>query len=97
MRWAKCFFARLFNAKDLDVAVLETLRPAVLEAVALFAFGRTDFGFIERVLTADFGADRRVGVRDVDRLKPLVTGLLIRNVQIERAVALQGPQERAGA
>ena len=80
MRFVKCFFARLFDAEDLDVAGLETLRAAVLEEVALFALGRTDFVFIDRLLTAAFGADRRVGVRDVDRLKPLVTGLLIRRL-----------------
>ena len=97
VRLANCFFARLFDADDLDIADLEALRAAVLEVVALFALGRTDFVFIERLLTADFGADRRVGVRDVDRLKPLVTGLLIRKVQLERPVALQGPKERAGA
>ncbi len=76
-RFAKGFLARLLDAADLDVAGLESLRLAGFEAAALFALARIDFVCIERPLTEDFGDDRRVGVRDVDRLMPLVTGLLI--------------------
>jgi hypothetical protein len=78
VRLAKGFLARLWDTEDLDVASLESLRLGGFEAAALFALGRTDFVCIERPLTEDFGDDRRVGVRDVDRLMPLVTGLLIR-------------------
>lgn len=42
VRFAKGFLARLLDAADLDVAVLETLRLAGFEA-ALFALGRIDF------------------------------------------------------
>ncbi len=78
VRFAKGFLARLLDAADFDVAGLETLRLADFVAAALFAFGRIDFVFTERPLRADFGDDRRVGVCDLDRLMPLVTGLLIR-------------------
>ena len=88
VRFAKAFFARLLDAADLDaadldaadldVAGLETLRLAGFEAAALFALGRLDFVCIERPLREVFGDDGRVGVRDLDRLMPLVTGLLIR-------------------
>src|SRR5688500_15699179 len=76
-RLGRGFFARPFD-EAFDAAALERLRLAGFEAVALFALGRTDFAFIVRPLTDDFGADRRAAVRDVDRLKPFVTGLLIR-------------------
>jgi hypothetical protein len=77
VRFAKGFLARLLDAADLDIAGLETLRLAVFDA-ALFAPGRLDFVCIFP-LREDFGDDRRVGVREVDRLMPLVTGLLIRS------------------
>jgi hypothetical protein len=83
LRFAKGLFARLFAAADLDVADLvvaglEILRIAGFEAAALFALGRLDFFCIERPLGELFGDDGRVGVRDLDRLMPLVTGLLIK-------------------
>ena len=65
-------------APDLEDAALETLRFGVFAAVALFALGLADFASAERPLIEDLGGDLRVGVRDVDRLIPLVTGLLIR-------------------
>ncbi len=40
----------------------------------------------------NFAAGRRVAVREIDRLKPFVTGLLIRRrLQIEGLFALQKP------
>lgn len=42
VRLAKAFLTRLLDAADFDVAGLETLRVAGLEA-ALFALGRLDF------------------------------------------------------
>jgi hypothetical protein len=42
VRLAKGFLTRPLDAADLDVAGLETLRPAGFEA-ALFALGRLDF------------------------------------------------------
>lgn len=81
--FAKGFLARLLEAAVLDVAALDTLRLAGFEAAALFALGRLVFVCIERPLREDFGDDRRVGVCDLDRLMPLVTGLLISKVQIE--------------
>ncbi len=80
LRFTKGFLAWLLD-EDLEVG-LESLRLAVFEAAALFALGRTGFVFIARPLTEDFGADRRVGVRDVDRLMPFVTGLLIRGFKL---------------
>jgi hypothetical protein len=81
VRFAKGFFARLLDAADLDVA---GLRPAGFEVAALFALARIDFVCIERPLGEDF--DRRVGGRDVDRLMPLVTGLLIRRFKLKGQV-----------
>lgn len=86
VRFAKGFLARLLVAPDLDVAGLESLRLAGFEAAALFAVGRTDFVCIDRLFTEDFGDDRRVGVRDVDRLMPLVTWLLIRRFKLKGQV-----------
>lgn len=83
VRFAKGFLARLLAAATLDAADFETLRFEVFAAAALFALGRLDFVCIERPLTEDFGDDRRVGVRDVDRLMPLVTGLLIRRFKLK--------------
>jgi hypothetical protein len=96
VRFAKGFFARLlaaadFDVADLDVTGLETLRFAGFEAAALFALGRLDFFCIERPLTALFGDDGRVGVRDLDRLIPFVTGLLIRSSDLKgQVVSLKG-------
>jgi len=42
-----------------------------------FAFGLAGFAFNVRPLTDDFVADRRAGVRDVERLSPFVMGLLM--------------------
>ncbi len=71
---------------------LVSLRTADLEAVALFALGRIAFVFKVRPFTDDFAAGRRVAVREIDRLKPFVTGLLIRRrLQIEGLFALQKP------
>ncbi len=86
VRFAKGFLARPLDAADLDVADLETLRLAGFVAAALFALGRIDFVCIERPLTEDFGDDRRVGVLDLDRLMPLVTGLLIRRFKLKGQV-----------
>lgn len=69
---------RFLDAPALEDADLETLRFAVFAAVALFALGLADFASVDRPLIEDLGDDLRVGVRDVDRLIPLVTGLLIR-------------------
>ncbi|MCM3905720.1 MAG: hypothetical protein ND866_28845 [Pyrinomonadaceae bacterium] len=78
VRFAKGFLTRLLDAADLDGAGLETLRLGDFVTAARFAFGRIDFVFTERPLRADFEVDRRAGVCDLDRLMPLVTGLLIR-------------------
>ncbi len=83
VRFAKGCLARLLDPAVLDVAALESLRTAGFEAAALFALGRTAFVLIERPLTEDLDDDRRVGVRDVARLMPLVTGLLIRRFNLK--------------
>jgi hypothetical protein len=85
VRFTKGFLAGLLAAADLDLTCLESLRLAGFEAAARFALGRTGFAWIARPLTDDFGDDRRVGVRDVDRLMPLVTGLLIKKVSNRKA------------
>ena len=74
--FAEAFFS-LFLDAAVFVAALDTLRPAGFEAAALFALGRTVFACSERPFGEDLGDDRRVGVCDLDRLIPLVTGLLI--------------------
>ena len=70
---------RLFVATFLLVAfeLFDALRTGALAEMARFAFGRTDFAFTARPLTDDLAAGRRAGVRDVDRLKPFVMGLLM--------------------
>jgi len=73
-----------------DLGFTETLsfwvfRAGAVLATALFAVGRLDFDTVTRFFAADLGAERRVIVRDVERLKPLVTAL-ISNVMIERAI-----------
>ena len=50
-------------------------RAGAVLATALFAFGRTVFDAVTR-FAADLGAGRRAIVRDVERLKPLVTALI---------------------
>jgi hypothetical protein len=88
VRLTRGFFARAFDpadlaVADLDVAGLETLRVGGLAVAALFALGLVDFVCIERPLREVFGDDGRVGVRDLDRLMPLVTGLLIRRFRLK--------------
>jgi hypothetical protein len=99
VRLARGFLTRLLDAADLEVAGLETLRPAGFDVGARFALGRTDLVCIERPLREDFGDDRRDGVCDLDPLMPLVTELLIRRFKIEKAKSarLKGPQGRARA
>jgi hypothetical protein len=77
-RFVTAFFARVFDAADLEGAGFETLRLTDLVAAARFALGRVDFDCTERPFREDFGDDRCAGVCDRDRLMPLVTGLLIR-------------------
>ena len=70
---------RLFVAAFLLVTfeAFDALRTGALVDIARFAFGRTDFAFTARPLTDDLAAGRRAGVRDVDRLRPFVMGLLM--------------------
>ena len=79
-RLATGFLATL----PLERVDLEGFRLRDLAAVALFAFGRTDFVLDARPLTDDLGEDFRAGVRDVDRLKLFVMGLLTRRSDKER-------------
>jgi len=74
---------------------LVIFRAGDFEAAALFALGRTAFDFIARVLTDDFDADLRVAVRDADRLRPFVTGLLIRQLDLKGGSSLQEPENVA--
>ncbi|HUS09830.1 MAG TPA: hypothetical protein VMZ30_05130 [Pyrinomonadaceae bacterium] len=60
-------------------------RVVALFATARLALGRTVFEAATRFFAADLGVERRVIVRDVERLKPLVTAL-ISKVMIERAI-----------
>ena len=62
----------------------EGFRAAAFFATALLAFGRTVFGADVRLFAAAFGKEPRVTVREVERLKLLVTAL-ISKVKIERA------------
>ena len=92
VRFAKGFLTRLLEAADLDVAGLETLRLADFVAAARCALGRTDFVCTGRPFTEDFGDGRRAGVCDLDRLMPLVTGLLIRRFKSKGPTRpLEGP------
>ncbi len=73
-RFGMGFFAALL----LERVDLEGFRTTDLAALALFALGRTDFVFSARPLTDDLAESFRAGVRDVDRLKLFVMGLLTR-------------------
>lgn len=97
VRLAKGFFPKGFFARVFAAADLEAFRAAGLVAVARCAFGRADLAFTLRPLTEDFGADRRDVVRDVDRLKPFVTGLLIRRSRSERRVGLSTAVRTSGS
>jgi hypothetical protein len=68
------FFAR---ASDLEVAALDLFRATDFEGEALFALGCFDLAFTAPRL-ADFEADLPAELLLVDRVKPLVTGVLIR-------------------
>ena len=72
-RLAVAFFAR---ASDLEAADLDPFRVNDF-GEALFALGWFDLAFTARPLT-DFWTDRPVELFLVDRVKPLVTGVLIR-------------------
>ncbi|CAN5873869.1 hypothetical protein BH18ACI4_BH18ACI4_05870 [soil metagenome] len=79
VRFGTGFLAWLFDAAD--------LRPGGFATAALLALARPDVVCTERPLTEDFEDDRRAAVRDVDRLMPLVTGLLIRKFRLKGQVA----------
>jgi hypothetical protein len=86
--FAAAFFLTTTFFVDLGFAETFTFwdfRAGTVLATALFAFGRTVFDAVTRFFAADLGAERRVIVRDVERLKPLVTAL-ISKVMIERAI-----------
>ena len=70
-RFATAF---LLTAFDADFA---TFRTGPLAEVARFALARRGLALSARPLTDDLAADRRVGVRAVERLTPFVMGLLI--------------------
>ena len=59
-----------------DVFAFEVFRAGALLATALFALGRTVFAAATRLLAVDLGVGRRATVREVERLKPLVTALI---------------------
>jgi hypothetical protein len=59
-----------------EVFALEDFRAGALLATALFALGRAVFAAAARLLAADLGVGRRATVREVERLKPLVTALI---------------------
>jgi predicted membrane protein len=59
-----------------DVFTFEVFRAGALLATALFAFGRAVFAAAARLLAVDLGVGRRATVREVERLKPLVTALI---------------------
>ena len=61
-----------------EALAFEAFRGVVFFATALFAFGRLAFGAGARLFAADFGEERRVAGRDVERLKLLVTALIRR-------------------
>jgi len=61
----------------LEVGDFNDLRTGDLVTIALFALGGAGLAFRVRLLSDDFVAERRTTVRDADRLKPFVTGLLI--------------------
>ena len=59
-----------------EVFAFEIFRAGALLATALFAFGRAVFAAAARLLAVDLGVGRRATVREVERLKPLVTALI---------------------
>jgi predicted membrane protein len=59
-----------------EVFAFDVFRAGALLATALFAFGRAFFAAATRLLAADLGVGRRAIVREVERLKPLVTALI---------------------
>ena len=58
------------------VFAFDVFRAGALLATALFAFGRTVFAAATRLFAVDLGVGRRATVREVERLKPLVTALI---------------------
>jgi hypothetical protein len=82
------FFAR---ASDLEAADFDPFRADDFAGEARFALGKFDLAFTALRL-ADFGADRPVELFLVDRVKPLVTGLLIRRSKWGRLADLQATQ-----
>ena len=59
-----------------EVFAFDVFRAGALLATALLAFGRAVFAAATRLLAADLGVGRRAIVREVERLKPLVTALI---------------------
>lgn len=59
-----------------EVFALDVFRAGALLATALLAFGRAVFAAATRLLAVDLGVGRRATVREVERLKPLVTALI---------------------
>ena len=59
-----------------EVFAFEVFRAGALLATALFALGRAVFAAATRLLAVDLGVGRRATVREVERLKPLVTALI---------------------
>lgn len=88
------FFATLLLER-VDLVDLEGFRATDLAALALFALGRTDFVFNARPLTDDLAEDFRAGVRDVDRLKLFVMGLLTRMIGIGCRCTSSAARDRA--
>jgi hypothetical protein len=77
--FAITFFLTAGFFVDLDlteVLTFDVFRAGALLATALFAFGRTVFAAATRLLAVDLGVGRRATVREVERLKPLVTALI---------------------
>jgi hypothetical protein len=71
------------------------LRDTIFRATALFAFGRDVWGVVVRRFATDFGDDRRAAARDVERLRPLVTALIL--LKVERAYVASSTPEVAVA
>ncbi len=78
-RFGLGFFPRTI---DFEAADLDPFRTDDFDGEALFALGRFDLAFTAPRL-ADFGADRPTELFLVDRVKPLVTGSLIRRSKWE--------------
>jgi hypothetical protein len=79
----------LARASDLEAADLDPLRANPFDGEALFAFGWFDLAFTPLI---DFWADRPVELFLVGRVKPLVTGLLIRRSKWKGLSDLQATQ-----